>query len=165
MAHPEVREGLGGPPGVPEDSPRGPGEVRCPTRRFGRGRETLPVGWDVSGGPPRSPGEVRRSMRRVGRGQEVHPDVRKGLVGPIERQEGVGWLTRWAEWCWEVLPEGREGLGVPCGGTEDPPGGPGGVGRPTRSSCGGREAHPEFRTNREAYTVGQERMEGSPGGP
>ena len=109
--HLEVQEGSGlegppggtgvveRPPGVPEGPPRGPEEVRCPTRLSRRGWETLPVGWEMSEGPSGSLGVVRRSMWRVGRGREVHPDVRKGLVGPIGGQEGVGRLTRWTEWC------------------------------------------------------------------
>ena len=73
-AHPEVQDwvrrptqmsgmGSGGLPG------RSGGAWRS-TRRFGRGREALPVGWVVSEGPPDGSGGVSRPIRMAGRGQE-----------------------------------------------------------------------------------------------
>ena len=88
-AHPEVREGLGGPPG-------GPGVVGRPTLRSGRGWEANPVVREGSGGPPggpegvqaahpevldwsggqpRSSGRVGRPTRKFGKGLEAHPEV------------------------------------------------------------------------------------------
>ena len=87
----EVREGSGGPP-------RGPGVIRRPTRRTGRGQVAQPKVQDGSGGPPGGQVGVQMPPQRSGWGWEAHPKIREGdLPGgigvvkrPTWRPGGVG---------------------------------------------------------------------------
>ena len=69
MAHPEVWEGSGGPPGWP-------GGVERPSHRAGRGWEAHPVVREGSKGQPGDPREVGRPTRKSERGLEDHQEVR-----------------------------------------------------------------------------------------
>ena len=116
MAHPDVREGAGGPSqstgvvGRPtwgsRRPPGGPVRVGKPTLRSCWGREAHPVVREGSGGPPPGPG----------RGRETHPAVREGSGGPPEGPGGIGRLTgmfgsptRRSKRGREAHPEVREG--------------------------------------------------------
>ena len=125
----------------------------------GRGQDSIPVDWEVSGGPSKEMRGVRVPPAGVGR-------VERPALGA----EGVFW----------VIPEGHEGLGLMeevksptrragkgqefllmcrqglCG----PPGGLGGVGRPSLRFRRGWEAVPKGQgesggTSREAGGVGK----------
>ena len=103
-------EGSGGPPA-------GLGGVGRPSQRIRRGRESLlesreGLGW---------PGEVESPSRRAERGQKASRRARRGREALLVRRGGVGRTGR----VWEDLPNSRERPG-------SPPGGLGGVGRPSR---------------------------------
>ena len=77
-AHPDVREGLGDPPEVPEG-------VWRATRRSEMGREVQSEVWEAqpevqkgSGGPSGSPGGVRKPTQSSERGLEAHLEVWEG---------------------------------------------------------------------------------------
>ena len=96
------------------------------TRRFGRGREALPVGWEVSGGPINGSG---------------------GVAGPSEWPGEV--RSRW-----ESHLEGLEGSGGPHGGpgaVRRPSLRSGGVGR--TSSRSGRPIRRSGKTTRGSGVV------------
>ena len=80
LQEPQVREGSRGPPG-------GLGVVVRPSRRSGRGHESLPKSLKGSGGPPRGPGEIGKSSCRSGRGQDVLSEVQQALAGVWEESE------------------------------------------------------------------------------
>ena len=82
----------------------------------GRGQESIPVDWEVSGGPSREMGGVKGPLggvERVGR-----PALgAEGVSGVLpEGHEGLRWMeevkspTRRAGKDWQVLQESREGL-------------------------------------------------------
>ena len=141
-ANPEVREGSGGPPGCLGVQPGGPGGVERPTQRSERVREAHQLVREGSGGPTVGPGGVGRTTqrsvsptRRCGRGLEAHSDVRESH--PEVRESHLEVRESHTE-VWE----GSEG---PTGCLRVQTRGPGGVGRTTRRSGRGREAHPKFR--------------------
>ena len=70
----------------------------------------------------------------VGRGQEAFLEVQVRLGGRSKGPEGFGRVSK----CWEALPDGREGLGSPLGGS-------GRVRRPFRRAGKHLEAHQEGR--------------------
>ena len=53
-----------------------------PSRRFGRGRKSLPEVRERLGGPPEGPQWVGRDFRRPERGRESLPKVQEGSGGP-----------------------------------------------------------------------------------
>ena len=187
-AHPEDREGLGGPPGGPGGSggpPEGPGEVGSPLvglggvgrttqrsgkpiQRFVRGRVVHPDVTEESVDPPCGPGVVGRPSRRVGSCRESLPVVRECSVSVFGWPLEILRVTRRSRRGWEAHPKVLDGSRGPSGRPGEvgsPPVGLGGVGRPTLSFLRGREAHPEVQ---EGLVVPPEVWEGlvvSPRGP
>ena len=117
-----------GPPGGQEALPQG--WAALPKRRErsgGKGREALRKSWEWSGGPPEGPVGVERPSRRAGKGLEDLQEVREGSGGPRVWPERVERLSR------KTLLEDRWG-------SEGPPGGLGGVERPSQRAGTGWEA-------------------------
>ena len=121
MAHPKIWEGSGGPPeymvvvGMPTQRSVSGREAQ---QRSGRRREWLAR-------PLKGLGGVGKPTRRSGMGWEAHLEVCEGSVGASGGPVGFG----------RAHPEVQERL-------KGPPEGEGGVGRPTRRSGKGQEAHP-----------------------
>ena len=89
---------LGGPPGGTE-------QVERPSRRAGRGRKALQVGWEGSGGE--GSGWVGKPSRRAGKCMEALSGV---YGGHLEGPRVVGRPSRRAGSGRESLPEGLDGL-------------------------------------------------------
>ena len=106
QAHKEVWGCLAGSPG-------GLGVVRRPSRRFGRGRETLPVDREGSAGPTGGPGGLGRSTWTAMSGREAHPVVLEGSGCPQRVSSGIGRSTQKAGRGQEGNPEVQEGSGGP----------------------------------------------------
>ena len=110
-AHPEVRSGLGGPPGSPElvrSPPGGLGLVGMPFRKSCTGREVFPVVRDRSGGPCRGQRRVKRPTRKSGMGQEAHQEVRDESRGPPRGAGLVGRTSRRCRMGQKAHPEDRD---------------------------------------------------------
>ena len=97
------------------------------------GRESLLEGWEKSVGPP---GGQEGLGVSPGRMEGVRsPTWKAGEVKSTPRRDGrIGRSTNRAGCGLEVIPESREGSGIP-------PGGLGGVGRPFWRFRRGRESH------------------------